>query len=151
MAKVFRGFEAVSRMKEEGLKVYYPSRWNKRVGYYNMYYPYKNSLTIQSGQSKTIKSGLKVYMQTDEILAIFAPLGNLLNWVTGDIYNRPSDEGEICVTIKNEGTQTLIIKQGDVYARCKFEKCLPADYDYIVSERNKNKNINKKQEQEIEE
>lgn len=131
--KKYRGFEEVQRMRDEKIKTLYPSRWKENSGFYYLYYPYSEPLYIQPGQSKTIQSGLKIRMLPDEILATYSLYGRLIDWIDGTQYNRPNDDGELSIVVKNDSDSVKIINYKDKYAKVKFEKVLLADYDVVTS------------------
>lgn len=141
--KKFRGFEAVKRLREVNVKPLYPSRNDSRSAGYDFYFPYEESVIISPMETVVVYSGIKAYMQSDEVLEINTRSGNgckkniicanSIGWIDASYFNNENNEGEILVALRNEGTEPFEIKYMDKYAQGKFSKYLTADYDYIVN------------------
>ena len=143
MTKKYRGFEAVSRLKREGIQPIYPTRNDSRSCGYDFYYVYDEPISIYPEETIKIKSGIKAYMQNDERLEVNTRSGNGANknivvantigWIDASYYNNLDNEGEIIVALRNEGTEPFTIKKGDRYAQVCFSKYLIADNDIILN------------------
>ena len=140
---MFRGFEAVSRLKEERIEPIFPTRNDQQSCGNDLYYIYDEPTIIYPNQTIKIKSGIKAYMLPDERLEINTRSGNGVNrnivvantigWVDASYYNNLDNEGEIIVALRNEGTEPFTIKKGDRYAQVCFSKYLIADNDIILN------------------
>ncbi|MCD2255417.1 dUTP diphosphatase [Agrilactobacillus fermenti] len=86
-----------------------------------------------------IPTGIKAYMQPDEVLILVnrssGPLKrrlilpNGLGVIDADYYNNPDNEGEIFVQLINYGVKTVHIKKGDRLAQGIFIPYLKSDQD----------------------
>lgn len=91
---------------------------------------------IKKGQPKLVKTGIKAFMQPDEILSMFnrssGPikrkliLTNGVGVVDSDYYNNPDNEGEIAFQFVNNGYDDIIIKKGERIGQGVFQKFLIA-------------------------
>lgn len=102
---------------------------------------------LEPGESVTIPSGVRAYMQEDEVLKIYARSGlgfkyfcrlaNGTGIIDSDYWGNPQTEGHIFVRIRNEGDMPMELKRGDGYAQGIFEKKLRADGEesHVYAER----------------
>lgn len=98
--------------------------------------------TLEPGQSKTIPTGIKSYMQNDEWLSIRVRSGHGLKYniriknqvgvVDADYYNNPKNEGHIFIALQNEGDKQFHIEKGEAFAQGIFHKYLVTDDDSPV-------------------
>lgn len=89
---------------------------------------------IKPGESKVIKTGIKVFMQEDEALFIYIRsslgfkydvcLSNNVGLIDADFYNNPENEGHINLKIINHGKEDFEIKIGDRVVQGVFMKYL---------------------------
>lgn len=96
-------------------------------------------LIIAPGEIKKIPTGIKVYMEPDEVLFIFvrSSMGfkynvrmcNQVGIIDSDYYSNISNDGHIWISLQNEGTKTYEIKKGDKICQGIFNKYLLADND----------------------
>ncbi|MGM5480336.1 MAG: dUTP diphosphatase [Nanobdellota archaeon] len=131
-----RGFEYVSRIQDKSI-FSLPKRSTKHSAGYDMFSP--ESFTLNPGEKYAIKTGIKTYMQPDEALFIITRSGNgakrritLANNVAlidSDYYNNEKNEGEIIVTLVNDGDTIFNVEQGNRIAQCFFQHILLADDD----------------------
>lgn len=98
-------------------------------------YPFKPTL---------IKTGLKVYMQPDEVLLLYnrssnplkgLVLSNGVGVIDKDYYNNKSNEGHIMFSFINITNTNIIINKGDVIGQAIFQKYLIVDNDISIGER----------------
>lgn len=88
------------------------------------------NLTLKPNEIAKIPTGVKSFMQSNEVLLIIirSSLGfkynirlcNQVGVIDSDYYNNSDNEGHIYMAIKNEGTQTLNLKEGDAIAQGIF-------------------------------
>lgn len=91
-----------------------------------------------------IATGLKAYMQPDEMLLIAnrssgagkgIVLANGVGIIDADYYSNPDNDGHIRVIVYNTTDHELIIKKGDRIAQAVFQKFLVVDQDDAKGER----------------
>jgi len=140
-----RGFEVAKGFEDQGINI--PIRKTKYSAAYDLEAAEDIVLpSFKSGMKPTlIKTGLKAYMQPDEVLMIFPrssgpkKQGILFPHSTGiidqDYYENPENDGHIfvqCINIKDEDVQ---IKKGDAIAQAIFQKYLITDGDNAEGQR----------------
>lgn len=141
---MLRGFEKISlsQYHKDSLSENYdeyglPSR--STLGSAGYDFSVLSDYEIEPGAIVKIPTGIKAYMQDDEVLMIFirSSLGfkynlrlcNQVGIIDSDYYNNPDNEGHIWVSIKNEGDKTVILKKGDRVVQGIFTKFLKTDND----------------------
>lgn len=91
-----------------------------------------------------IATGLKVYMQPDEMLLIAnrssgagkgIVLSNGIGIIDADYYGNSENDGHIRVIVYNTSDHDITIKKGDRIAQAVFQKFLIADDDNACGER----------------
>jgi len=92
-----------------------------------------------------IKTGIKAYMQPDEMLCLYNRssnpkkkgliLANSVGVVDSDYYSNPDNDGNICFAFYNVKTEECIIKKGDKIGQGIFQKYLITDDDNATGER----------------
>lgn len=91
-----------------------------------------------------IATGLKVYMQPDEMLLIAnrssgaskgIVLANGIGIIDADYYGNSENDGHIRVIVYNTMNHDITIKKGDRIAQAVFQKFLIADDDNACGER----------------
>ncbi len=160
-----RGFEIVSKYADENLSLPYrttenaagydfesaadmviPSIW--KLNFLKVLWALKHEKTVQEDSiaeaKKVLKpflipTGIKSYMQPDEVLVIANRSSNPLKRglvipngigvIDSDYYNNQSNEGEIFVQILNFGITDIKIKKGERIAQGIFLPYLLADQD----------------------
>jgi len=139
-----RGFEVVSTY--EGKAINLPQRKTKKSAAYDLEAAEDMTVPAGPGGKAVVPTGIKAYMQDDEVLKIhirsgmsFKNTASLLNDVgviDADYYNNPDNEGHVIVGIVNHTSVPIYIKKGDRVAQGIFEKYLLADGDDAEGERN---------------
>lgn len=86
-----------------------------------------------------IKTGIKAYMQDDEVLYLFnrssnpkkkgLVLCNSVGVVDADYYGNPDNDGNIMFAFYNVGEEDITIKKGEAIGQGVFQKYLVADDD----------------------
>lgn len=128
---------------EGGLeKVILPKRGTAHSAGYDFYAPYK--VVIQPNEMVVIKTGIKCALEDKDVLMIYPrssmgfkyglQLVNTVGIIDSDYYNNPSNEGHIMIGIKNTGSKTVIIKEGDRFAQGLIMQYKLTDDDKPVSE-----------------
>ena len=101
---------------------------------------------IKPGEIKKIPTGVKVNMNTDEMmmLVVRSSMGfkynvrlcNQIGIFESDYYNNPSNEGHAWVKLQNEGIEDFVIKKGDAFCQGIFTKFLTiTNEEEILNER----------------
>ncbi len=95
------------------------------------------NVIIKPGESKAIKTGVKVSMNSDEVLYIFDRsslgfkydicLSNSVGVIDSDFYNNPDNEGHFQVKLINHGKNDFEVHIGDRIAQGVFMKYLVVD------------------------
>ena len=150
-----RGFEKISfeqyvkdvggerhDLAEEYLDIKLPRRATAKSAGYDIYSPF--SFELNPGETIKIPTGIKAYMQNDEVLKIYirsslgfkydVVLSNSTGIIDADYFNNPNNEGHIWIKLINHGDKTLSINKGEAIAQGIFEKYLIADNDKPVKE-----------------
>ena len=153
--KKIRGFEKVSfdqyvkdvggerhELAEEYLDIKLPQRATSKSAGYDFYSPF--SFELNPGETIKIPTGIKAYMQDDEVLKIYirsslgfkydVGLSNMVGVIDADYHNNPNNEGHIWVKLINHGDKTLSINKGEAIAQGIFEKYLKVDNDTPVKD-----------------
>ncbi len=139
-----RGFEVVSSYEGKGINL--PQRKTKKSAAYDLEAAEDMTVPAGPGGKAVVPTGIKAYMQDDEVLKIhirsgmsFKNTASLLNDVgviDADYYNNADNEGHIIVGIVSHTSAPVHIKKGDRVAQGIFEKYLLADGDDTEGERN---------------
>ena len=150
---MLRGFEKISfpqfnvdisNNKELYNEYNLPTRSTKHSAGYDFWAI--EDIVIKSGETVKIPTGVKVYMNTDEMLMLVVRssmgfnhnvrLCNQVGIIESDYYNNESNEGHIWIRLQNHGDEDFIIKKGDAYIQGIFTKFLVVDNeDKIKTER----------------
>ena len=140
-----RGFEVAKGFEEKGVNL--PKR--KTVGSAAYDIEAIEDVVIPSfklGVKPTlIKTGLKAYMQQDEVLKLFprssAPkkqgilFPHSAGIIDSDYYENEDNDGHIMVQCINIKEEDVVIHKGDTVAQAIFEKYLVADNDDSTGKR----------------
>ncbi|MGL4589646.1 MAG: hypothetical protein ACRCUP_05370 [Mycoplasmatales bacterium] len=134
-----RGFERISGYTDNIL----PTRGTKKSAGYDFYTTSK--INLFAGETKLIKTGIKAYMQDDEVLELYIRssmgikkglrLVNCVGIIDADYYNNPDNEGHIMIGVKNESDVEVEIEEGERIAQGIFKKYLIIDNDLAEAER----------------
>ncbi|MBA4372265.1 MAG: hypothetical protein C0402_05335 [Thermodesulfovibrio sp.] len=128
-----RGFE---RVNDPTVTVALPSRGTQFSAGYDIFSP--ETVDIQPGASYDLVTGIKAYMQPDEVLLIFIrsssgqaglELKNKVAVIDCDYFDNPGNEGNITLMLKNTGDKTITVNKGGKIAQGIFTKHLLADGD----------------------
>lgn len=130
-----RGFEIVSAYDKQ--EIILPTRATTRSAGYDL--RACETVTIHPGEMVLVKTGLKAYMQKDEVLKIYIRsslatkrnlvLANGVGIIDADYYNNPSNEGHILIALRNIGQVPQVIEKQERIAQGIFEKYLLCDGD----------------------
>lgn len=130
-----RGFEIVSAYAEKGIAL--PVRKTAMSAGYDL--AAAEAAHLEPGEAAMIPTGLKAYMQGDEVLYIHIRsslavkrnlvLTNSVGVVDADYYNNPDNEGHIYIALINRGTESVDIGRGERIAQGIFQKYLVAEGD----------------------
>ena len=134
-----RGFEVVSEYTNKGINL--PVRKTKYAAAYDVEAAEEIVLpSFNKGMKPTlIPTGLKAYMQSDEVLLIVprssGPKKQGISFphnvgvIDSDYYNNPDNEGHIFVQCINLKDEDVVIKKGEAVAQAIFQKYLTVDDD----------------------
>mgnify|MGYP001857326447 FL=1 len=134
-----RGFEVVKEYANKGINL--PVRKTKHSAAYDIEAAEEIVLpSFQKGMKPTlIPTGLKAYMQSDEVLLIVprssGPKKQGISFphnvgvIDSDYYNNPDNEGHIFVQCINLKDEDVVIKKGEAVAQAIFQKYLTVDDD----------------------
>lgn len=140
-----RGFEVVKEYVNKGINL--PVRKTKHSAAYDIEAAEKIVLpSFKQGMKPTlIPTGLKAYMQSDEVLLIVprssGPKKQGISFphnvgvIDSDYYNNPENEGHIFVQCINLKDEDVVIKKGEAVAQAIFQKYLTVDDDNAEGER----------------
>lgn len=134
-----RGFEIAKGFENKGINI--PERKTKYSAAYDL--ESAEDIVIPSfkkGMKPTLVStGLKAYMQEDEVLYLFAKssgfskkglmLSNCVGVIDGDYYENETNDGNIMVSLINLKDEDVQIKKGDGIGQALFSKYLVVDND----------------------
>lgn len=114
-----------------------PRRETKCAAGYDFYALY--DYVVKPGEIKTIPTGIKVSMESDDALLLLdrssmgfkwnVRLCNQVGVIDADYYNNHNNEGHMWIKIQNEGTEDYVVKAGDGMVQGMFVKYLKTDDD----------------------
>ena len=140
-----RGFEIAKGFEDKEIEL--PIRKTSKSAAYDLQAAEDTVIpSFKLGQKPTlIPTGLKAYMQNDEVLMLFprssAPKKQGIMFphsagiIDADYYGNVDNDGHImiqCINIKDED---VIIKKGEAVAQAMFQKFLTVDNDNAQGER----------------
>lgn len=136
-----RGFELVSKYAGEDYLL--PRRETAHAAGYDL--KAAETVTIHPGEIKLIPTGLKAYMQEDEVLYLYdrssnpikqgLVLVNSVGVIDSDYYNNPSNEGLMFGQFKNITEKPITVVAGTHIMQGVFSKYLVVDNDIAGGER----------------
>ena len=140
-----RGFEVAKGFEEKGINL--PIRKTKYSAGYDI--EAAEDVTIPSfkkGMAPTlIKTGIKAYMQDDEVLMLYNRSSNPkkkglvlakgVGIVDADYYENPDNDGHIMFAFFNIKDEDIEIKKGDAIGQGIFQKYYSVDNDNAQGER----------------
>ena len=134
-----RGFEVVKGYEDKGINL--PVRKTKHSAAYDIEAAEEVVLpSFKQGMKPIlIPTGLKAYMQSDEVLLIVprssGPKKQGISFphnvgvIDSDYYNNSDNEGHIFVQCINLKDEDVVIKKGEAVAQAIFQKYLTVDDD----------------------
>ncbi len=140
-----RGFEVAKGFEDKGINL--PVRKTKNSAGYDIEAAEDVMVpAFKAGMKPTlIKTGLKAYMQADEMLCLYNRssnpgkkgliLANSVGIVDSDYYGNPDNDGHIMFAFFNFKDEDVEIKKGDCIGQGIFEKFLIADGDNAEGQR----------------
>ena len=121
-----------------------PKRGTKYSAGYDFYTANDSPIEIGAGETVTIPTGIKAYMNNDEVLLLHVRssvgikrglvLANITPVIDSDYVNSPN-EGNIILAIRNTTNETVIIQPKERLAQGIFMKYLITDDDNASGER----------------
>ena len=138
-----RGFEKAKGFEQLDFNL--PKRGTKHSAGYDL--ALIEDLEIKAGEIAFGKTGVKAFMNEDEVLHIYPrsslakkyslTLGNNVGVVDSDYYSNPDNDGHIMVSLRNFGTKDVVLKKGERVAQGVFIKYLTvSDEEEIKGTRN---------------
>ena len=102
--------------------------------------------SFKKGMNPTlIKTGIKAYMQDDEVLMLYNRssnpkkkgliLANSVGVIDKDYYGNQDNDGHIMFAFYNVKDEDITIKKGEAIGQAVFQKYLVTDYDSAEGER----------------
>ncbi len=140
-----RGFEVAKGF--ENMQINLPERKTKYSAGYDIEAAEDCVIpSFKKGMKPTlVKTGLKAYMQDDEVLILANRssnpgkkgliLANSIGVIDKDYYGNPDNDGAIMVAFYNIKEEDCIIKKGERIAQAIFQKYLVVDDDSAEGER----------------
>ena len=140
-----RGFEIAKGFEDKGINL--PIRKTKYSAGYDMEAAEDCVIpAFKPGQNPTlVKTGLKAYMQDDEMLLIYnrssnpkkkgLVLANSVGVIDKDYYGNPDNDGAIMFAFYNIKDEDCVIKKGEAIGQAILQKYLITDDDKAEGER----------------
>ena len=134
-----RGFEIIKKYKNKDINV--PKRQTVRAAGYDFEAAEDTIIpAFKAGMAPTlIKTGIKAYMQDDEMLCLYnrssnpkkkgLVLANSVGIVDKDYYENPDNDGAIMFAFYNNRAEDVEIKKGDCIGQGIFQKYMTVDND----------------------
>ena len=129
-----RGFELVSQFTDENLL---PKRETAHAAGYDL--KVARTTEIGPGEIVLVPTGVKAYMQANEVLYLYDRSSNprkkglvLINSVgviDKDYYGNPTNEGHIFAQMRNITDETVVVEAGERIVQAVFAPFLLADGD----------------------
>ena len=99
-------------------------------------------VVINPGEIKLGVTGVKAYMQNDEVLKMYPrssmpkryglTIPNNVGIIDSDYYSNPDNDGAIFVSLYNFSDKTVIVKKGERVAQGIFQKYLVSPNEDVV-------------------
>ena len=126
-----RGFEIAKGFENAGITI--PVRKTKFSAGYDFAAAEDTIIpTFKKGAKPTlVKTGIKAYMQDDEVLI----LANSIGVVDKDYYGNIDNDGAIMFAFYNIKEEDIEIKKGDIIGQGMFQKYYTIDSDIAEGER----------------
>ena len=144
MEKV-RGFEIAKGFEDQGIQL--PVRKTKYSAGYDIEAAEDTIVpSFKKGMNPTlIKTGLKAYMQEDEVLMLYNRssnpkkkgliLANSVGVIDKDYYGNPDNDGHIMFAFYNIKEEDIVIKKGEAIGQGVFQKYFTVDNDSAQGQR----------------
>ena len=144
MEKV-RGFEVAKGFENSGINI--PERKTKYSAGYDIEAAEDCIIpSFEKGQKPTlVKTGLKVYMQDDEVFMLYNRssnpgkkgliLANSVGVIDKDYYGNSDNDGHVMFAFYNIKSEPVEIKKGDIVGQGIFQKYFITDDDAADGER----------------
>lgn len=126
-----------------GLEILLPKRGTSHAAGYDFFI--QQDVILPPGKIILIPTGVKAYMQGDEVLNIYdrssnpikkgIVLMNSVGIIDSDYYGNEFNDGMICGQFKNISDVPVTLKRGEAFMQGVFQKYLLADNDETTSER----------------
>lgn len=137
-----RGFEKAKGFEDNEIEI--PVRSTKRSAGYD--FALIEETVIPAGKIVWGKTGLKAYMDNDEVLFIYPRsslarkrglmLSNNVGVVDSDYYNNPDNDGHIMISLYNFTSEDVTLPIGERVAQGIFQKYLTTtDEEEVTNER----------------
>ena len=140
-----RGFEVAKGFEDKGINL--PIRKTKYSAGYDIEAAEDVEIpSFKKGMNPTlIKTGIKAYMQDDEVLYLYNRssnpkkkgliLANSVGVIDKDYYGNPDNDGHIMFAFYNIKDEDVEIKKGEAVGQAIFQKYLVVDNDNAEGER----------------
>ena len=140
-----RGFEIAKGFENKGINL--PKRSTKNSAGYDIEAAEDCIIPkfVPGQKPVLVKTGLKSYMQSDEVLILANRssnpgkkgliLANSIGVVDSDYYGNPDNDGHIMYAFYNFKDENVEIKKGDRIGQAMFQKYLVTDDDTAQGER----------------
>ncbi len=140
---IMRGFNIAKGYENKTIKI--PRRSTKYSAGYD--FEVCEDIIINPNDIVLAETGIKAYMQKDEVLQIYPrsslprkyhlTIPNNVGIIDSDYYENPSNDGAIYIQLHNFGTEPITLKKGTRIAQGIFTKYLTAtDEEESNTERN---------------
>ena len=136
-----RGFKVVKGF--ENSNIILPKRQTKNSAGYDFYVA--SDTIIKAHSIALIPTGIKAYMESDEVLNIYVrssmpmkkglTLANNVGVIDSDYYENPDNDGHIMIQVMNFTDNDILVKKDERIAQGIFMKYLLADNDDTKNER----------------
>ena len=130
-----RGFAVIRAYSDAGLEL--PRRGTAGSAGYDL--ASAETVELKPGQVALIPTGLKAYMQQDEVLMLYIRsslavkhhlvLMNQVGIIDSDYFDNPRNEGHIQIAVRNLGTEPFVVEKGMRIAQGIFMHYLTVDDD----------------------
>ena len=137
-----RGFKVAKGVENCNIKL--PERQTKNAAGYDFYVA--NDILIKAHSVALIPTGVKAYMEDDEVLNLYIrssmplkrglTLANNVGIIDSDYYENPSNDGHIMIQVLNFSDYDVMIAKDERIAQGVFTKYLLADNDETKEIRN---------------
>ena len=134
-----RGFEQIKDSKEGII----PVRGTKKSAGYD--FSTIQEEIINPGQTVLVKTGIKVFMQDDDVLKIYVRssigfkknlrLANSVGIIDADYYGNEENDGHIMIPLHNFGSEVQILEKNERIAQGIFTKYLTVDKEEKLGDR----------------